>query len=111
MAVDVDGRWSTICCKRTVAVFMVGAVVEERVGGGGDGCPNRTLKDFIAFLSDTEKSYDIRVAQSDNLEEMVNLRRAGISLHSRTSSRRTNPGQSTSTAGPSLTPPPFPMLS
>jgi len=29
VAVDVDGRWSTICCRRTVAVFMVGVVDEE----------------------------------------------------------------------------------
>jgi len=46
IAVDVDGRWSTICCRRVVAVSMVGAVT---VGGeeGENGCSRRAAKDFI----------------------------------------------------------------
>jgi len=33
ITVEVDGRWSAICCKREVAVFMVGIVVVGRGKG------------------------------------------------------------------------------
>lgn len=41
MAVDVDGRWSIICCTRAVAVLMVDVVV---VGEGGNGTAGEQLE-------------------------------------------------------------------
>ena len=50
IAVDVDGRWSTICCRRAVAVAIVG------VGGvgrseGGDLPTERATEEFICAIN------------------------------------------------------------
>jgi hypothetical protein len=52
MAVEVDGRWSTICCRRVVAMFMTG----DGEGGESDaGPPKRCSILYSLFLSDTAK--------------------------------------------------------
>lgn len=56
IAVDVDGRWSTICCRRVAAELIAADVVEEEEG---EWQPRRTVEDFIRLSwPGTAKAYD-----------------------------------------------------
>lgn len=70
MAVEVDGRWSIICCRRAVAVLIVGVAVVGREEGDG-WVAQRNSEGFLYPLTspaspDTAKSYDIRVVRPSN---------------------------------------------
>jgi hypothetical protein len=76
LMVEVEGRWSAICCKRAVAVavFIVRVVVVGEGGGGGkNGCPSERVRELISV---TPARHCEQLRQSGGLSRQYSCRKS-----------------------------------